>query len=147
MQYRRKMQRNVEICISLIDLYITYCPPPFANAENIKTHLFVCPFVRLSVTKTLTWLISSEVLMIKHWYLSCIIFMISPFYWYHAVTLTLTYFKDKLVAEWRTKILRICLLTSVFVWFGFSIWRGNFHQKRRRAQMTLSNSWRNSLLT
>ena len=39
-----------------------YCPPPFAKAWDIKTHLSVHP----SVTKTLTWLISSEVLMIEH---------------------------------------------------------------------------------
>ena len=50
----------------------------------------VRPSVRLPVTKTLTWLISSEVLMIEHWYLACMILVTSPFYWYHAVTLTLT---------------------------------------------------------
>ena len=52
----------------------------------------VCQSVRLSVspsvTKTLTWLISFEVLMIEHWYLACMILVTSPFYWYHAVTLT-----------------------------------------------------------
>ena len=48
----------------------------------------VCPSVCLSVTKTLTWLISSDVLMIEHWYLACMIVVSSPFNWYHAVTLT-----------------------------------------------------------
>ena len=59
---------------------------------DIKTHSSVClsvrPSVHLSVTKTLTWLISSEVLMIEHWYLACMILVTGPFYWYHAVTLT-----------------------------------------------------------
>ena len=48
-------------------------------------------FVRLSVRlsqKTLTWLISFEVLMIEHWYLACMVIVTNPFYWYHAVTLT-----------------------------------------------------------
>ena len=44
--------------------------------------------VRPSVTKTLTWFISSEVLMIEHWYMACMIIVTSPFYWYHALTLT-----------------------------------------------------------
>ena len=68
-------------------LYI-YCPPPFAKAGDIKTHLSVHLSVPLSVTKTLTWLISSEVLTIEHWYLACMILVTSPFNWYHAVTLT-----------------------------------------------------------
>ena len=69
--------------------------PPFAKAGDIKSHSPVCLSVRqsvcLSVTKTLTWLISSEVLMIEHWYLACTILVTSPFYWYHEVTLTLTF--------------------------------------------------------
>ena len=50
----------------------------------------VCQSVCLSVpvTKTLTWLISFELLMIEHLYLACMILVTSPFYWYHAVTLT-----------------------------------------------------------
>ena len=44
--------------------------------------------VYLSVTKTLTLLISSEVLMIEHWYLVCMILVTSPFNWHHAVTST-----------------------------------------------------------
>ena len=54
--------------------------------------LSVCPSVLLSVplsvTKTLTWLISSEVLMIQNWYLVWMITVTSPFYWYYTVTLT-----------------------------------------------------------
>ena len=34
----------------------------------------------LSVTKTWTWLISFEVLMIEHWYLICMIIVTYPFY-------------------------------------------------------------------
>ena len=49
------------------------------------------PPVPLSVTKTLTWLISSEVLMIEHWYLACMILVTGPFNWHHVVTLTLTF--------------------------------------------------------
>ena len=49
-------------------------PRALAKAGDIKTHssvlLSLCPSLRLSVTKTLTWLISSEVLReadSKHW--------------------------------------------------------------------------------
>ena len=53
----------------------------------------VCPPVCLSVTKTLTWLISCEVLMKEHyWYLACMILVSSPFYRHHAVTLTFDLF-------------------------------------------------------
>ena len=45
-------------------------PRALAKAGDIKTHssvlLSVRPSLRLSVTKTLTWLISSEVLKIEH---------------------------------------------------------------------------------
>ena len=55
----------------------------FGSSVCLSVHLSV----RLSVTKTLTWLISSEVLMIEHWYLACMILVTSPFYWCNAVTL------------------------------------------------------------
>ena len=55
---------------------------------TLKKNSFVHLSVRASVTKTLTWLISSEVFMIDYWYLACMILVTSPFYWYHAVTLT-----------------------------------------------------------
>ena len=42
------------------------CLLPFAKAGDIKTHSFVRLSLCLSVTKTLTWLISAEVLMIEH---------------------------------------------------------------------------------
>ena len=73
--------------------------------------LSVLPSLRLSVTKTLTWLISSEVLKIEHWYLACMILVTSPFKWYHAVTLTLTFdlLQGQIVAGRGTTILRICL--------------------------------------
>ena len=60
-----------------------------------RTLKLIRPSVRQSVspsvTKTLTWLISFEVLMIEHWYLACMNLVTSPFYWYHAVTFTLTF--------------------------------------------------------
>ena len=72
-----------------------FCPPLSWKRGDIKSHSSVCPSLCLSlcpsVTKTLTWLISSEVLKIEHWYLAWIILVTSPFYWYHAVTLTLTF--------------------------------------------------------
>ena len=58
--------------------------PAFRESEDIKTH----SSVPLFVTKTLTWLISSEVLMIEHLYLACMILVTSPFKWHHVVTLT-----------------------------------------------------------
>ena len=42
----------------------------------------------MSVTKTWIWLISSEVLIIEHWYFARMILLTSPFNWHHAVTLT-----------------------------------------------------------
>ena len=59
-----------------------FCPRPLAKSGDIKTRLSLCP----SVTKILTWIISSDVLMIKHWYLACVILVASPFHWHHAVT-------------------------------------------------------------
>ena len=66
--------------------------PRFSRKHgDIKSHSSFCPFVCLSVRlsqKLLTWLISSEVLVIEHWYLACMILVTSPFQWYHAVALT-----------------------------------------------------------
>ena len=56
-----------------------YCP----QVGDIKSQSPVCPSICHK-----NWLISSEVLMIEHWYLACMILVTSPFYWYHAVTLT-----------------------------------------------------------
>ena len=75
---------------------VDYCPPLSRKRGDIKSHSSVClsvrpsvpPSVRLSVTKTLTWLISSEVLKIEHWYLACMILVTSPFKWCRPVTLT-----------------------------------------------------------
>ena len=72
----------------------------------------VCLSLCLSVTKTLSWLISSKVLTIEHWYLACMILVTGPFNWHHAVTLTFDldlYFKVKVVAEQGSTILWICL--------------------------------------
>ena len=48
------------------------CPPPCTKAGDVKTHSSIC----LSVTKTLTRLISSEV--IEHWYFACMIDVLYP---------------------------------------------------------------------
>ena len=84
--------------LKIKELNCNFCPPPFAKAGDLKTHSSrpsvcqsVCLSVSPSVTKTLTWLIPSEVLMIEHWYLACMILVTSPFFWYHVVTLTLTF--------------------------------------------------------
>ena len=94
-----------------------FCPKPFAKAGNIKAH---CPSLRrpvsLSVTKTLTWLMSTEVFIIDHWYLTWIILVISPLYWYHVVTWTFDLLQGHLFFVGRgTTDLRIWLST---IWFG-----------------------------
>ena len=38
-----------------------FCPPPFEKAGDIKSHVFQSLCHDQSVTKTLTWLISSEI--------------------------------------------------------------------------------------
>ena len=86
------------------------CPPPFAKAGDNKTNSSVC----MSVTKTLTWFKSSEILMTEHWYLACMILVTSPYNLHHAVTLTLVYFKVKVVARRGTTILQICLLNYLY---------------------------------
>ena len=53
----------------------------------------ILKLIRPSVTKTFTWLISSEVLMMVHWYLACMILVSSSSHWHHAVTLTFVLFK------------------------------------------------------
>ena len=57
---------NYDLISSKFRECYSFCPSPFAKAADIKTHLSVCLSLCLSVTKTLTWLISSEVLMIEH---------------------------------------------------------------------------------
>ena len=82
---------------SFVGIFLTYWHNDIAldthflfNVPRFRSfvRLSVCQSVRLSVTKTLTWLMSSEVLMIEHWYLACMILVTSPSYWNHAVTLT-----------------------------------------------------------
>ena len=74
--------------------FITTQPKPFffvphalAKVGDTKTYASVC----LSVTKTWTRLISSEVWMIEHYYLACIVLVTSPFNWHHAVTFNLSF--------------------------------------------------------
>ena len=77
------------------------------NRGTLKLIRLSCP----SVTKTLTWVISSKVLMIEHWYLACMILVTSPFYLYHVVILTLTFFllQGQICCREGTTILQICL--------------------------------------
>ena len=78
--------------------------------------------VRLSATKILTWLISSEVLTKEHCYLACTILVTNPFNWHHAMTLTC--YKVKFVATQGTTILWICL--SVYVIFPSQLYDAAF---------------------
>ena len=107
-------------CDHDFDLYAKnsfFVPRALAKVGDIKTHSSICPsicpFVHPSVTKTLTWLISSEVLKKEHWYLACMVLKLvtSTFNLHHAVTLN--FFKVKFVAARGTTILRICF--SYFV--------------------------------
>ena len=63
--------------------WFSFCPLPFMKVLDIKTHSSICPSV---CHKNFNLAHIFEVLMIEHWYLACIV--TSPFYWYHAVTLT-----------------------------------------------------------
>ena len=72
--------------------------PPFAKAWDIKTHSSVCLPFSPPVTNTLTFLISSEVLMIDHWYLAFMIIVTCPFNDTMPWPWPLTYFKVKYVA-------------------------------------------------
>ena len=60
--------------------------------------LSVCPSICQS-QKTLNWPISSEVLVIEHWYLACMILVTNPFNWYHVVILTFDLLQVKFVAR------------------------------------------------
>ena len=61
---------NENACCKRNELESLFVPRFSRKRGDIKSHSSVCPSVRLSVrpslTKTLTWLISSEVLMIEH---------------------------------------------------------------------------------
>ena len=72
----------------------------YGSWRNTPTFVVPClsQNVHPSVPKTLTWLLSSGILMIEHWYLACIILVTSPFYWYHAVTLTFYLLQGQFVA-------------------------------------------------
>ena len=79
----------------LFDFYF-FVPLSLAKAREIKTHSFVHLSVCPSVTKTLTWLISSEALIIKHWYLEWMILVIIPLTWHQALTLTFDLFQGQI---------------------------------------------------
>ena len=76
-------------------IHVLFIPRALVKAGDIKTNSSICPSlclsIRLSVTKTLTWLISSEVLKIEHWCLACMVLVTSPFNCHNAVTLTSTF--------------------------------------------------------
>ena len=94
-----------------------YCPPPPRLSRKQGTLKLIRPSirlsvrqsVRLSVSKTLTWLISSEVLMKEHWYFAYMILVTSPFYWYHAMTLTFYLLQGQICCRAGDEILRVCL--------------------------------------
>ena len=79
------------------------CPPLSRKHGDIKSHssvrpsvclsvcLSVCPSVCMSVTKSLTLAITFALLQIELWYLACVFFVRRPFWWYHVVTLTVTF--------------------------------------------------------
>ena len=92
--------------------------------SKFKYNIEYCP----SVTKTLTFLICSEVLMIEHWYLACMILVTSPFNWHHAWT----YFKVKVVAGQGTTILWICLWPWSLTYFDNFNLGHNFQTRRCR---------------
>ena len=52
---------------------------------------FVCQSVCLSVTKTLTLAITFALLQVELWYLACVFIVTLPFWWYHVVTVTVTF--------------------------------------------------------
>ena len=103
----RSCSQNFMSFSTLTYIFISILEGKFSGLKRLspvgKTHSpggnskFFCEsggtlkLIRPSVTKTLTWLIYSEVLMIEHWYLACMIRVTSPLYWYHAVILTLSF--------------------------------------------------------
>ena len=84
-----------EVLMLLQDLHFQFVVPRLSRKRGtlklirLSVPLSVCPSVCMSVTKTLTWLISSEVLMIEHLYLACIILVTSSFNLHHAGDLDL----------------------------------------------------------
>ena len=104
------------IVLLLIMITVTF---PYVYCPRFSRKLVTLKLIRLSVrlsvfpsvTNTLTWLISSEVLMIDHWYLACFILVTSPsicnMRW--PLPWPLTYFKVKFVSGRGTTILRVCL--------------------------------------
>ena len=71
------------------------CPPLSRKRGDIKSHSSVSQSVRLSVslsvTKTLTLAITFALLQVELWYLPCGFIVTLPFWWYHVVTLTVTF--------------------------------------------------------
>ena len=68
--------------------------------QNLKFPLFVPRFrkstgtlnlIRPSVTKTSTLAITFAILQVGLWYLACVFFVTRPFWWYHVVTLMVTF--------------------------------------------------------
>ena len=118
--YGEAWNRYMTSCesFSVIKIVLTYCPPPFAKAGELN---LIRPSVPLSVTKTLTWLISSEVLMIEHWYLACMILVTGPFNWHHIVTLTFDLLQGQICCragdhnspKFACSIIHVCLKMKI----------------------------------
>ena len=65
----------------------TYCRPLARKRGDIKSHSSVHP----SVTKTLTLAITFALVQVELWYLACVFFVTRRFWWYHVVTLMVTF--------------------------------------------------------
>ena len=89
-----------------IDPYNTVCEWYFIVPTLRDSGSRTLKLIRLSVTKTLTWLTSFEILKITHWYLALMILVTSPFNWHHALTFDLPP-RSKLLPGAGTTILRI----------------------------------------
>ena len=76
-------------------VFPTSCPPLSRKCGDIKSHSSVRQSVRLSVspsvTKTLTLAITFALLQVELWHLACVFIVTLPFWWYHVVTLTVTF--------------------------------------------------------
>ena len=104
---KQKHVYNYNLIMLLIKRPGTNCPPlsrkrgdikshsSSRKRGDIKSHSSVSQSVRLSVspsvTKTLTLAITFALLQVELLYLACVFIVTLPFWWYHVVTLTVTF--------------------------------------------------------
>ena len=60
--------------------------------RKVRGHLKSLVYHPSICHKNITWTILSDVLMMEHSYMACVILVIRPFIWYYAVTLTFDLF-------------------------------------------------------